>query len=112
VVDKTGEHGITIVNSLEAAAMSDFVLGKPYFLIKFLDRDLTLPIVQTLLWVETVSNSSGDATILFDQLLDDGTSEKLALQEPVARHLVVDSEELLARLSRCFAGTLTDKIDR
>jgi hypothetical protein len=91
--------------------MSDFVRGQPYFLVKFLDRDLTLPIVRTLLWVENVPDSSGKAMFVFEQLLDDGTSERLAFQESVARHLVVGSEELMVRLARCFAGTLTQKND-
>ena len=90
--------------------MRTFIPGKLYFLIKFQDKDLTVPIVRTLKFVERKQQRKGDDLLVFDELVDDGDAEKLALRESDAEHLAVDSDELIRRLQRCFKGTLS-KVD-
>ena len=90
--------------------MRTFTPGKLYFLIKFQDKELTVPVVRTLRFVERKNPHKGEDMLVFDELTDDGDAEKLALRESDADHLAIDSDELMRRLGRCFQGTLS-KVD-
>jgi hypothetical protein len=49
---------------------------------------------------------SGQQMLVFEQMNDDGGTEKIALREYDAAHIAIESEEPVVRLEKCFRGKL------
>lgn len=83
-----------------------FVSGQPYFIVMFDDENLTVPIVQTLLYVESEKRDDGSEFFLFRELLPSGEESKFFVDQEHADDLVLDQAGLLKKLKHCFDGKL------
>lgn len=72
--------------------------GRVYFVLLYADRDLNVPIVQTLIYVEDRLDSSGSVRHLFNEASSDDNKLFSVTHEDVD-HLVIERAELIRRLS-------------
>ncbi len=75
--------------------------GKIYFIVTFFDEELTIPIVQTLKFLEEGKRSNGKKYFLFTQLLPKNET-KFIVEEDHLAELVVNGAGLLDKLTECF----------
>lgn len=91
--------------------MRAYVTSEPYFLVKFEDRDLKVPVIETLMFEKEAAAADGTPRLLF-RSLSNPEDLKVALAADEAEHLVSTSSELLEKLAKSFAGTLSLVRDR
>lgn len=80
--------------------------NQAYFIVVFEDEDLTIPLVQTLLFKEVGMRADGTEYYMFHELHSDGEPTALVLDAEHAKHLVLDRDELLEKLARSATGRL------
>jgi hypothetical protein len=85
--------------------MRAYVQSEPYFLVKFEDQDLKLPVIETLMFEKETIAADGIPRLMF-RSLSNPEDLKIALAADDAEHLVSTSSELLEKLAKSFAGTL------
>jgi hypothetical protein len=85
--------------------MRVYVKSQPYFLVKFEDRDLKVPLIETLVFEKEAAAADGSPRLLF-RSLSNQDEPKIALLPEHAEHLVSTPSELLEKLAKSFAGTL------
>jgi hypothetical protein len=91
--------------------MRAYVTSQPYFLVKFEDRDLKVPVIETLMFEKEAAAADGTPRLLF-RSLSNPDDLKVALAADEAEHLVSTASELLEKLAKSFAGTLPLVRDR
>jgi hypothetical protein len=91
--------------------MRAYIELQPYFLVKFEDRDLKIPIVETLMFERETTAADGSTRLMF-RSLSHPDEPKIALAPLEAEHLISTTSELLEKLARSFAGTLALVGDR
>jgi hypothetical protein len=77
-----------------------------YFFVLFADSDLRVPLIRTVRFVGSARRSDGTEVLMFKDADPDGDKEKIVFDPKEAPEVVLDGDRLLARLARCFAGTL------
>jgi len=91
--------------------MRAYAKSEPYFLVKFEDRDLKVPVIETLTFEKEASAADGTPRLLF-RSLSKPEGPKVALAPGEAEHLLSTATELLEKLAKSFAGTLPLVRDR
>lgn len=89
-----------------SAQLPHFITGNAYFIVTFGDENLTVPIVQTLIFEEQQKRTDGTAYFLFKELRAMEEDSRIFLDEEDASALVLDRKGLIARLKKCFSGQL------
>ena len=82
----------------------DIKQGDIRFIVLFEDADLTVPIVQTLRFLQATHSDSGEPLLIFTQIHSATRREKFFVRERDFEELVVDSQGLLGVLQRSFDG--------
>lgn len=85
--------------------MRAYVKSEPYFLVKFEDRDLTVPVIETLMFEEESNAADGSSRLLF-RSLSNPDDLRISLAPTDAEHLISTAPELLEKLTSAFRGTL------
>ena len=80
-----------------------FAPNATYFVVMFEDEELTVPIVQTLLYLEQGKLDNGTECYFFQDL---GRNEKCFVRREDADHLVLDGAGLIQKLKDAFDGKL------
>ncbi len=83
-----------------------FVQGQTYFIVMFDDKELTVPIVQTLTYLKRGERSNGTKYYLFKELGRATKKANFLVDEKNADDLVLDQAGLIQQLKDCFAGKL------
>lgn len=81
---------------------------RAYFIVMFNDEDLCIPVVQTLIFVGESKRSDGTEIFLFREIRSDGTEPRFFVNKQDADQLLLDEAGLVAKLSKCFRGKLSD----
>lgn len=80
--------------------------GDIRFIVLFEDQALSIPIVQTLVFVERSVAESGEPLLIFRHILSAGESEGFFVRERDEVELLHDADGLLSKLRRAFDGTI------
>ena len=83
-----------------------YVQNHIYFFVLFADRDLRVPLIRTVRFIGSARRSDGTEALMFQDADPDGGREDIVFDPKEAPDVVLDGDQLLARLARCFAGTL------
>jgi hypothetical protein len=83
------------------------VRGQTYFIVMFDDENLTIPLVQTLIYRENGRRADGTSYFLFKELHVGGKQSDFFVNEADLDHLVLDRAGLLRKLKDSFDGTLS-----
>ena len=83
-----------------------FVSERTYFIVTFADKDLMVPIVQTLVYQKKGTRANGTVYYLFKELHADRKASQFLVDEEHADDLVLDQAGLIQKLKDCFAGKL------
>ncbi|RZZ88373.1 hypothetical protein [Pseudoxanthomonas winnipegensis] len=80
--------------------------GGTYFIVTFEDKDLKVPIIQTLEFVSEEVGSSGTSVALFRQCGINENEKMFFVRDCDLESLLVDQKGLLAMLEKSFSGRL------
>ena len=83
-----------------------FVPGKAYFIVVYDDENLSVPIVQTLIFVERNVRYNGIKCLRFRERHADGEEKGFFVDEEHADHLVHDLPGLIKQLNACLDGRI------
>jgi hypothetical protein len=78
--------------------------GEIYFIVMFSDGNLSIPVVQTLEFIETRVRSDGCRYALFRQYNSVEKESLFSVDSDKVDTLVLDKDQLMLVLARCFAG--------
>ncbi len=78
--------------------------GGAYFTIMFDDSDLTVPVVQTLIYSDSVIKGSKIIHI-FDEIKSDGGRAAFFIHDENLNEILLDGTELVSRLSALFKNS-------
>ena len=82
--------------------MDDLVPGKTYFIVLFDDHDLTVPIVQTLIYEREGKRGNGVECYLFRDVSSHEKQAGFYVDKRDAEHMLLDPDGLLDKLKGCF----------
>ncbi len=82
------------------------IRGQAYFIVLFDDENLTVPLIQTLIYDQYAKRSDGTGCFLFKELHVGGKQSDFFVGETDLDHLVLDRAALLRKLKDSFDGKL------
>lgn len=82
------------------------ITGNLYFVVSFHDRDLTIPIIRTLVYESCVDRQGRTKVFLFRDIQRGGETETFGVDADNLEDLLVDELGLLETLKQCFDRTL------
>ena len=83
-----------------------FVPGQAYFIVVYNDESLSIPIIQTLIFVKRSVRDNGIKCLRFRELHAQGEETGFFVDEEHADHLVLDHVGLLKQLQASFDGRI------
>ena len=83
-----------------------FVQGRAYFIVVYNDENLSIPIVQTLIFVKRSVRDNGIKCLRFRELHAQGKETGFYVDEEHADHLVLDHIGLLKYLQASLDGKI------
>jgi len=86
------------MNIPEARQPERFVPGNVYFIVLYMDEALSVPVIQTLIFMEQHKRHDGRAEYRFEEIKPHDESTHFAVQEEDVDQLVVDRFGLMKRL--------------
>lgn len=89
--------------------MSIFSEGQVYFIVTFVDRDLAIPVVQTIRYCGESESREDGQLLLFDQLEAMGEPRRIFVRPSDAEDLVLSFEKMISVLSRSLNGEIGSK---
>ncbi|MBX9399791.1 hypothetical protein K4L06_00600 [Lysobacter sp. BMK333-48F3] len=87
--------------AIHAFGRASLKVGCIYFLVTFVDAEMTVPVVQTLRYLEKKEASGQGVVALFNELSAEDEPLFFVREEDVA-HMVLDEQQLISTLERSF----------
>lgn len=79
----------------------NLIPGSIYFIVMYEDEDLHIPVIQTLIFVETVVKDDGDVTHFFRDISAPAERQRFHVHEHQVDQLLLDWDGLLSTLNDC-----------
>lgn len=83
---------------------TDLIDGKVCFIVMFDDVELSVPVVQTLIYESRTTLSNGTHLYIFRELKPNGEISKFSVADEHADELLLDGRDLVAKLSAAFTN--------